>query len=924
MSLKNKNSPAYQLSAAEVMTNLQTSESGLSLKEANLRLEHYGPNSLKPKKSLPTIFKYFAQFKDLMIILLIICALIAFSLGDLRTGGILISIIILNSLIGFFQEYKAERIMNSLKKLSVSEAKVYRDRKLTEIDAKYLVPGDIIVIEEGDSVPADCRIIHETELSTNDFALTGESNPCRKFTHAINKTTNIGNQRNLIFMGTTVATGNALAVVIASGMQTELGRIASLSQATKSDDSPLQKEMNNLALRITYVTVALAAILVAIALGADIGLKDALIFAIGIASAMIPQGLPAEVSVSLAQAANSLAKDRAIVKKLSAVETLGATAIICTDKTGTLTKNEMTVELISLYNEQFMVSGKGYQPEGQISRLNSKKLTTSDKKRLDKLILGAYFATNAQVLGPDHDHPNYYCIGDPTEGALVTLAHKSGLNLEQINKKCPELKEFPFDSARKRMSSVRKVDNSLEVFVKGAPEAILETCHYLLLDNGQIKKLSQKERTLILKQNEALAKQALRNLAVAYKLLDKDVDYHQHNPDVVEHDLIYLGMISLIDPLRDEVADAMEAARQAHISVSIITGDSAETAKAIAIRAKLAESAKGIQLVQEDELTSLSDKKLLELLNTGGIIFSRVSPEDKLRIVSIARENKLIVAVTGDGINDAPALKQADIGVAMGKTGTDVAKDSAELILLDDSFHTLVNAIKQGRTVYQNITKAAIACLTSNFGELITVLIGLVVLSLFGVPPAISAVLILAVDLIAELFPIAALGWDKPEKHVMSDKPRRPDDHIYSKHLLADLLFSGLIIGGLAYGNYIWFIQRNGLEYSTLSQAASYASAITLTYATIVLCQLLNIFSRRTDSFVLNRYLFTNKLLWLAMLLSLSCVMAIVYLPAVQNIFGSGPLSASDWLYAIAAALVFLGLKELTKALKLFKKSTPN
>lgn len=906
-------SDVYQISTSEAIKRLDSQKTGLKINESSRRLEEFGLNNLINLKKAPVIFKFFAQFKDLMIILLIICSGISFYLGDVRTSVILLAIVLINAMIGFIQEFKADKVIDSLRSLMVPEAKVYRDGKMATIEASQLVPGDIIYVEEGDSVPADCRILEENEVSTNDFALTGESNPCRKFTHAIAGNVNIGDRRNLIFMGTTIATGNATCLVFATGMHTELGRIASLSQSTKPSLSTLQREMNNLAYRITVATLILTVILVFISLGAHLSLTEAFLFAISISSAMIPQGLPAEVNVSLSRAASVLAKERTLVKKLSAVETLGATSIICSDKTGTLTKNEMTVEKITLIDNCFDIIGSGYSPEGKIIDHNKQEVSDNVLDDLRKFITVGYFASNAKIYSPDSSHPNWYCIGDPTEAALVTLAQKSGLDIEYLNQNYPELKEFPFDSVRKRMSSIRNYDNQLTVFIKGAPESVLDRCNRIWSLDGTIRDLNNDDRNRIKSQNDEMANNAMRNLAYAFRSIDESVDYRQHNPDIVENDLIYMGMVSIIDPIREEVADAMQAARDANIRVSIVTGDYALTARAIAVRAKLADSSEDIEVVEGDKLHALMDSEVLELVLRGGIVFSRVSPEDKMRIVGLAKDNNRVIAVTGDGINDAPALKRADIGVAMGKTGTDVAKQSAEIVLLDDSFHTLVGAIQKGRTVYQNIRKATVSCLTSNFGELMTVLIGLAALSLFGIPPAITPILILSIDLIAELFPIAALGWDKPDKELMHDQPRDVKNHIFNTSTFFDLLFTGTLMGILAYGNYIFFAFRNGVSASELMNSKLYLSAVTVTYVTIVLCQLVNILVRRSRESTLSAYLFTNKQLWMAISFSITCVLIIVYVPFAGSIFGSGALSLEDWCFALLAAIIFFAVKEMDK-----------
>lgn len=902
---------AYQLSSEQVLRSLGSSKSGLRQDEAAERFRTYGSNTLSEITGKSQFTKFFAQFKDLMIVLLLISSGISFYLGDMRTGGILLFIVLVNTVIGFSQEYKAEKILESLKKLIVAEAKVFRSNSLISVPASELVLGDMVYIESGDQIPADGRIIEENELSTNDFALTGESNPVRKFLHALKGVALIGNQRNMVFMGTTVATGNALIVVTATGMNTELGRIAGLSQSTKESLSPLQRELNTLAVRITIATLLLASILVAVSLGADLGLKDAFLFAIGIASAMIPQGLPAEVNVALTQAAGALAHDKALVKKLSAVESLGATSIICTDKTGTLTKNEMTVERISLPYSTYTVDGTGYQPEGTIHS-DGKTPTAHEALQLIEFCQVGYFASNAKINAPDERHQLWYCVGDPTEGALITLAAKSGIDVQTIDSSHPELREFPFDSVRKRMSSVRKIKGQEYIFAKGAPESILDICTHIEAKPGEVRKITAADKKLILAENEVLAKKALRNLAFAYR--QNTEKYANLTIETAESNLVYKGMVSIIDPVRDEVAAAMQSARDAHIKVSIITGDYAPTAKAIAVRANLADHPDDIVLVPGDELPMMPDHKILELVQKGGVIFARVSPEDKLRIVSLVHNFGLVIAVTGDGINDAPALKAADIGVAMGITGTDVAKQSAEIVLTDDSFHTLVNAIAQGRVIFMNIRKATLSALTSNFGELIVVLISLVMAALFKIPPAISAVQILAVDLIAELFPIAALGWDTATRNIMKDHPRDPKDHIFNIRSVIDLVIGGILIGGLAYINFYLFSLRGDVQPHNLDVNASfYASATTIAYVTICFCQYITVFVRRSPEPTLKRYLFTNKHLWLATALSIFCVLNIVYNPFIQHVMKSGPLGIIDWLYVLGSVAIYYVFREVMK-----------
>jgi Ca2+-transporting ATPase len=910
------NAPVYYRESVEdTLKGVGSNKKGLSTKEATNRLSRDGSNTLAVKHKDAPFITYFRQFKDLMIVLLLASSILSFYLHDLRTGIVLLVLIFFNTTIGFLQEFKAERLMESLARLVVADATVVREGRQTAIASSDVVVGDIVYIEEGNAVPADLRITDEDELSTNDFALTGESNPSRKFTHAIQGEVPLANRHNLTYMGTTVATGHAWGVVIGTGMNTELGRIASLSQGIENSTSPLQKEMNNIATRVTQGTMVLCAVLLPVAIAGGLVVKDAFLFAIGIASSIIPQGLPAEINTALAQAANKLARAKALVKKLSAVESLGATDIICTDKTGTLTKNQMTVERMLVGKTLYGVSGKGYEPAGGLVHDNNQPLTKDEVKGLELLLTAGAMASNARISAPDNQHATWYTIGDPTEGALITLAAKGGVLVDKLDEKYPELKEYAFDSARKRMSSIRYYGdkNDLYLFAKGAPESVLECCD-AIWENGKVRKLTAADRKFILHKNEGFASEAMRNLGLAYRILPKGTKPKKTKMNEVESELVWLGMVSMMDPLREQVPNAMEAARRAHIKVSIITGDYAVTAKAIAVRAKLAKTPEDIIVVSGTELQSLSDEKVLKLTRRGGVIFSRVAPEDKLRIVQLVQAKGSIVAVTGDGINDAPALKSADIGVAMGQTGTDVAKQSSDIILLDDSFNTLVSTVQEGRIIFQNIRKGTLSCFTSNAAELIVNLVSLGVATTFHVPLALSVMQILAIDLIAELFPIAALGKDKADGELMDEKPRNPKDHILNGRAILDLLWCGLLIGSFAYANYLFFFVRQGIDAQNLTAGSViHMKATALTYLTIVLCQLANILQRRTSGGFFSRYQFHNRQLWLSIAFSIFCVVNIIYNPWVAPYFRSAALSLQDWLWALAAAALFILIRELQR-----------
>ncbi len=906
----------YRLSPDDVLSQLTTTKKGLSSERASERLSRLGPNALVRVKREPIVLTFARQFKDLLVIMLLVSAGLSIYLKDAKTAIILLLIALMNAFVGFFQEYKAESLLKSLEKLLVPKAKVMRDGKLEELDSEKLVIGDIIYVEEGDSVPADLRIIEEQELSTNDFALTGESNPSRKFVHAISADVPLANRHNLLFMGTTVATGSGTAVVIGTGMHSELGRIASLSEDTKSEASPLQKEMHHLATRLATGTIILAALLTLIALRSHLGLHAAILFGIGIGAAMIPNGLVAEVNITLAQSAAKLTKAKALVKKLSAVETLGATNFILTDKTGTLTKNQMTVTELLIGRTQYKVTGTGYETNGDIVDANGKSLQPDAIKKLDLFFKTGVLSSNAKVNPPDSEHATWYVVGDPTEGALITLARKAGLDPEIITSASPELKEFQFDSARKLLSSVRKQDDKVVVFTKGAPESLLRKSQQIW-DHGLVRKLTERDRTYILNYNETEAMSAKRNLAYGYRILPKSAIHKTFNMDEVEQDFIFLGVVSMIDPLREAVPAAMESAEMAHVKVSIVTGDYPTTAKAIALQAKLSSD---ITIILGEELSKLADIQILQLVEKGGAVFSRVAPEDKLRIVEIVKRSGHVVAVTGDGINDAPALKRADIGVAMGRTGTDVAKDAADIILLDDSFDTLVGAIKQGRLTYQNIKKAARCALTDNAGELFTVLIGLAALSLFKVAPAITAIQILAIDVVAQILPITALGWDDDQHNLMHDKPRNLKDHIITKLSVVGFVSYGFMASALAYLNYLLFFNRHHLSAAHLGNYSAqpiYHQATTLTYLTLVLCLYVYLLFERSDrrEKFFSPYLWSNKKLLMAFGASFFLIANIIYNPVIQPYFSSGSLSLIDWVCALSAALIYLVIRLLQRNL---------
>ncbi|KAB1647203.1 cation-transporting P-type ATPase [Pseudoclavibacter sp. CFCC 14310] len=905
------------ISADAALQTLDTSRSGLSSTEASGRLAENGPNRIAQVGRVSPVMRYLAQFRDWLVLLLLACAVVVSYLGDWSTAAVLVVLVLINTTIGFAQEARAERTMQALEALVTPTADVLRDGRITEVDTATLVPGDVVHLAEGDSVPADMRVIEAQAVSANEFALTGESNPTRKTVATLEYPVPLADRRNLLFTGTDIGTGEVFGVVTATGMRTELGRIAQLSDQAPTTPSPLQREMSTIA-RVIGITVAvLAAVLLVFAVIAQMPFREALLFAVGLACALVPQGLPAEVNTALAQASEVLARRRALVKKLSAVETLGATHVICTDKTGTLTRNEMTVVSAEIGFAPFTVTGSGYAPTGEVHDAHGARLTPTHWQRT--FAETGVLASNARLLPPDDEHPDWHVLGDPTEGALLPFAVKAGVDLDQLQHDRVEEHELPFDSERKRMTSVRRVVGASPTrhiaYVKGAPESLLDVCTRVL-DGDTVRPLTDDDRRRFLDAQRQAAGQALRNLAFAVRDVTSLVAAASADPadsadstfstlgiDDIEHDLLLLGFVSMRDPLRDEVPDAMAETRAAGINVSIVTGDSALTAGAIAKMAGLADQTGHLAVVTGDQLHAMPDAEVLRHALGGGVVFSRVAPEDKMRIVNLVRDSGHVVAVTGDGINDAPALRSANIGVAMGRTGTDVAKQAAEVVLLDDSFATLVHAIGQGRTIYTNISRGVLSCLTSNVGEFVVNMISLALTTLLGMPLAINVLQILAVDVLGEIIPISALGSDRAEGENMRRPPRDPKARILQGHSITDVVFSGTVMGVLAALAYLVAYPLQGLGLGEGS-ATQIAAATTVTYATILLTQLVNIMHRRSVHGIFSRHQLTNRWFWLSCLLAIAVMLVIVYVPFVGAFFGTAPLSPLLWLPPIAAMIV--------------------
>lgn len=870
--------------------------------------EKFRANILKVVNTRSPLKILFGQFTSPLIIILIIASLASFYLNQPRDGLILLIIVVMNALIGFYQEWKSENILASIKKLVVNKCNVIREGKSIEIITEDLVPGDIVVLYEGMGIPADIRLIKSNEFTANEFIITGESLAATKdslFTSE--KIIPITERKNCVFMGTSVARGEAKGIVCATGMETEIGKISSSSQKIKSAETPIEKEIRDVAKKLTYATIIIGVFLFGTRLILNDSMAVALVFSISVAAAMVPQGLPAQISVALSLAVGRLAKKNAIVKKIASAQTLGSATIIATDKTGTITKNEMTITSCHFNGNQYSISGLGYMPNGEI-RNEQGQIQKNESLDYNKLFfLSGFLSSTARVNPPDKYHSGWYCIGDPTEASFATLAMKAGFDLEEISNDYPEVKIFSFDSFRKRASIIRKYENKTISFVKGSLESILETSTKII-ENGSIKEFSEINKKELLNTSKTFAENELRIIAIAYKEL---VDKENYNVEDAEQDLIFSGFVTMLDPPHEEVKEAIESVFKAQMKVFMITGDNEVTAKSIAKNIGLMnENDEFPEVINGTSLQKMSDKEVCDKFGKRALIFSRVSPDDKFRIVDLLQQQGEIVAVTGDGVNDTLSLKRADIGVAMGLNGSKVAQEAANIILLDDNFSTIVVAVKEGRTIFWNLEKNIKINLACNIAELSCVLLGFTG-AFWGIATPILAVQILLIDMVGELFPLMMLTYDPPEKQIMEIPPRNPKEKIMTKQTSKEILFNGAIKGLLAYGAFLAeFFHNHHLS-------NHYEKAITVTFISIIFGNYANTLSTRTTSNALGKYLFSNKKLLFGFALSLFSIVLLVYVPVFNLYFHTSPLLLVDWLFPLASGAICLLIYEYRKRRKL-------
>lgn len=907
---------------------------GLKPAEVQKRLQQFGFNELDTSHKVPLWQKFLRQFKDLMVLILIgaafvsiVVALIENTTEELIDAYVILGIVVLNAFIGFIQEYRTEKALEALQQLMSPRARVMRAGKDMMIDARLVVPGDMLILAEGDKVAADAVLIEAYEAKVEESALTGESVPVskEKVNNDIEKIFRGGylkedeleaiDRDEKIYTGTSLVSGSAVALVVNTGMRTEFGKIAELTATTVKDLSPLQKELYNIGIFVGKITFFISSILflTGILIQGQTFIES-MLFSVSVAVAAVPEGLPATITIALAMGVQRLARRNAIVKQLSSVETLGSTTVICSDKTGTLTKNQMTAKKAYLASGiDLLFSGAGYEPKGRVDvaeHLNGvqtelSKFKDSAKGDIEKMMQVISLCNDATLI---KERGKWKILGDPTEGALITAAQKCKTNIKNIDR----LQDFPFDSDRKRMSVIvdPKSGKKYELFVKGAPDSILKLSNRILKD-GKVRKISKEDKKFIVAENNAMADDALRVLAVAYREVDSKKKLENIEKEDVEKDLIFIGLIGMIDPPRVEVKKAMDMCHEAGIRAIVITGDYGKTAVAIAKELDIVTS-KDCRVVTGDELKKMKEDQLRKILKKEEeIIFARVAPDHKMRVVNALKKLGEIVAVTGDGVNDAPALKRADIGVAMGITGTDVAKEASNMVLTDDSFASIVKAIKEGRIIYKNLRKFVWYIFSCNVGELVTVFTAIIL----QIPAPLTAILILCVDLGTDVLPALALGIDPAEPGIMQEKPRNPKARIMNKKFIFHFLYLGLVIGGLVVGVYLYDLMQHGWNWGDSLGARSYVHlhASTMAFATLVLIQMVNAFNARSER-LSNLKLSVNYHLWGAISVSILLTIAMVHVPAIQSKIHTVDLSLNEWGLVLLTSSAIFFIEETRKA----------
>ncbi len=871
----------YAYGIEEVFRRLQTGRAGLKPEEVKNRLSIYGYNELPEKKKVSPVRIFLSQFKDYLVLILIGAALISAFIREKINAYVILIIILFISLLGFVQEYRAERAMEALKEMVAVEARVLRNSTVKKIPKNELVPGDIILLEAGDMIPADARLVEAINLETIESALTGESHPVSKSTEVLSETVGIAEQKNMVFMGTIVTRGNGITVVVCTGINTQMGSIAQMIQI-EEEEPPLKIKFAKLAGQLAKIV--LAASLIVLFVGAMRGqdIFGMLIVAAALAVAGIPEALPFIVTATLASGTQRMARRNAIIRKLPAVETLGCATVICSDKTGTITRGEMTVR--KLYTDAIIeVTGSGYVPDGVFFR-NGTKIDPAQDMHLKELMKIGLMCNNSYL---ERDG-GWRIIGDPTEGALLVAAKKAN-----INERYPRITELPFDSTRKLMSTLHAAHDGIRAFIKGAPEVVLGLCTHVYED-GTIKPLESTARERILEVNRSMAMDALRVLAFAEKTLEGE--QCEYTSACVESNLVFVGLMGMMDPPREEVIGAIAQCKRAGIKPVMITGDNKLTAEAVGKAIGLLDGGK---VLEGEEIERLSDEELsIEVQSVS--IYARAEPAHKLRIVDALKRNGHIVAMTGDGVNDAPALKKADIGIAMGK-GTDVAREASDMVITDDNFSTIVHAVEEGRRIYDNIRKSACYLLSVTFAEVAIIFLSFVVLDY---PLPLTALQILYVNLVTEEFPALGLSVEPADGDIMSRKPRDPKEPILSRQML---LYTLAIASVFFIGTFALFASGHPEQPQNLQLARSTAFAAMITFG------LFNALNCRSLTSIFRTGFFTNKKLLLALSGSVIAMLLAIYSPGVRFVFGIVPLGFGAWMEILIVSSTVVVAAEILK-----------
>ena len=886
----------YKGSIKDVVKKYDSDTSrGLSAQDASARLEKYGRNIIESSNKKSLAKKIIEQIADPMVILLIVASIISAFTGDVVESIIIIAIVVINAIMSIIQEGRAEDSVAALQKMSSPEATVLRDGSRKKVKADELVPGDVVILETGDIIPADMRLIESSNLKIDESSLTGESVAVEKDSKIeVNEDVGIGDRENFAFSSSIVTYGHGKGLITQTGHDTEIGKIATSLDSVEDKDTPLQRQLKKLSKMLALLVIVVCILVFVVGyFRSNMSLLENFMVAVSLAVAAIPEGLTAVVTIVLSIGMNRMVERKAIVKNLLSVETLGSTTVICSDKTGTLTQNEMTITKAYTSGTEFEVEGSGYEPKGDIR--DDKGQVIDDNKQIKLLMTIASLCNDANLT---REGESYSITGDPTEGAMLTFAEKWNIIQEDLNEKYPRIDEIPFDSTRKMMTTFHNLDGKNYALTKGAPDVVIGNSAKILLD-GEIVEFTDELKNKVSDKNNDLAKQALRVMAYAFKVFDQIPD--ELESENVEYDMVFVGLTGMIDPPRPEAKAAVKECHNSGIDVIMITGDYFETALAIAKDLGIAQSRE--QAMQGSELNDKSEAEIREIVKTKRI-FARVSPENKVQLVKALEQNGEVVAMTGDGVNDAPAIKNADIGISMGITGTDVAKDTADMILVDDNFATIVNAVEEGRVIFANIKKFVSFLLSCNIAEVAIVFLSI----LFGLPSPLTPIQLLWLNLVTDAFPALALGVEPAEPGIMEEDPRDPSASIISGKTKINLILQSTFITIAVLAAYI--IGLNWIFPDSIE------GAHTMVFATLITSELLRAFSIRSEKYTLKKLgFFSNPNLVKATILSFILLLVVMYVPFLKDLFEVVALTW-EWIPVLVLALIPLVLGEISKVIR--------